>query len=659
MEESADYLAAQNQTMLRSLMLFALLPALGHAQPICMIQGAGGTSPYEGQQVSTEGVVTAVFQGSGTLSGYTIEQPGCDANVNTSNGIFVYAPNAGGISIGQRVAVTGTVLEFNGLTEITNATYSVLGIGTVTPTDINLPTANNPQGERYEGMFLRFPGSLVVANNGSWSQYGEVFLSPERPRIPTDRIDPNDADPAGTTSMGSTNVASVIAAQEVIDRSYILLDDARTNTWPTPAPWADDDGTLRAGSTVSDLTGVLHYSFGTYKIESPTPVVFQHALRPAVPEVGGTLRAAAINVLNYFTTLGDWGASNAGELARQRTKLVAAIQAMNADVVALSEIENSDDAWAHLLAGLNAAMGAGTYAVMEEDGFGQGTRTVILYKPGVLTPITELYWLNTGIFQRPHLTQGFQVNATSGRFLFSTMHLRSKICDNATGANLDQGDGQGCYNDLRRSQVSALVDHWAGVRSASGIDAQLIMGDLNAYTEEDPLDRLRASGLVDQMFEDGYTHSFASMFGALDHAFTTAAMSSTITGAAVWHINTDEPSTLDYRDSNQSRYQPNAFRCSDHDPVLVGFNGAGLVVGLAEDRPLERLDFDLGGTLATWRSNTAGASSVPIDVLDARGVLVRRISMQRGYATTDLAGLASGPYMWLSQGFGAGRFLLP
>ena len=91
----------------------------------------------------------------------------------------------------------------------------------------------------------------------------------------------------------------------------------------------------------------------------------------------------------------------------------------------------------------------------------------------------------------------------------------------------------------------------------------------------------------------------------------------------------------------------------------MGFNGAGLVVGLAEDRPLERLDFDLGGTLATWRSNTAGASNVPIDVLDARGVLVRRINMQRGYATTDLAGLASGPYMWLSQGFGAGRFLLP
>ena len=250
MEESADYLAAQNQTMLRSLMLFALLPALGHAQPICMIQGAGGTSPYEGQQVSTEGVVTAVFQGSGTLSGYTIEQPGCDANVNTSNGIFVYAPNAGGISIGQRVAVTGTVLEFNGLTEITNATYSVLGNGTVAPTELNLPAANNTQWERYEGMLLRFPGTLVVADNGSWSQYGEVLLSPERPRTPTDRIDPNDADPAGLTSTGSTNVAAVIAA--AIERSVPVLIAVPARNLD---PWRHFTGELARDWQAEELSG--------------------------------------------------------------------------------------------------------------------------------------------------------------------------------------------------------------------------------------------------------------------------------------------------------------------------------------------------------------------------------------------------------------------
>lgn len=644
--------------MLRGLLFLALLPSMVHAQPICAIQGTGASSPYQGQQVTTEGIVTAVFQGSGTLSGYYIEQPGCDADVTTSNGIFVYAPNAGSIAAGQRVSVTGTVVEFNGLTELTNTTYSVQGTGVVPPTEITLPIASNDHWERYEGMLLRFPGQLMVADNSGWSQYGEVYLAPERPRIPTDHIDPNDADPAGVTYVGSSNVAAITAAQSGVDRSYVLLDDARTNTWPNPAPWADGNGTLRAGSTVNDLTGVLHFSYGSYKIETPTPVVFQHAARPSVPEVGGTVRAAAINVLNYFTTLGGWGASNAAELGRQRTKLVAALQALNADVVALSEVENSDDAWIHLLAGLNAAMGAGTYAAREEDGVGQGTRMVILYKPAVLTPITQLYWLNTGIFQRPHLTQGFRVNATEGRFLFSTMHLRSKLCDNATGANQDQGDGQGCYNELRRSQVNALLDHWSGIRSASGIEAQLIMGDLNAYGEEDPLDRLRASGLEYRTAAEGYTHGYASMFGALDHAFTTVAMGSAITGTAVWHINTDEPSTLDYRDANQSRYQPNAFRSSDHDPLLIGFNGSELAVGIVEERLMEVASFSLQGTVATWVPRGEVVVSGSIELFDARGMLVRQIPQERTRTTADLVGLAPGLYTWRGPGYGAGRFIL-
>ncbi len=644
--------------MLRGLLFLALLPSFSHAQPICAIQGTGESSPYQGQQVTTEGIVTAVFQGSGTLSGYYIEQPGCDADATSSNGIFVYAPNAGIIVTGQRVSVTGTVVEFNGLTELTNATYSVLGNGVVPPTEINLPMVSFTHWERYEGMLLRFPGQLMVVDNNGWTQYGEVYLAPDRPRVPTDHIDPNDADPSGSTYMGGSNAAAVAVAQSAIDRSFVLLDDGRTTTWPNPTPWADGNGTLRAGSTVNDLTGVLHYSYGSYKVEASMPVVFQYATRPSVPEGGGTVRAAAFNVLNYFTTLGDWGASNGGELDRQRTKLVAALQALNADVVALSEVENSDDAWTHLLVGLNAAMGAGTYAAREEDGVGRGTRMVILYKPGVLTPITQLYWLNTGIFQRPHLTQGFRVNATEGRFLFSTMHLRSKLCDNATGANQDQGDGQGCYNDLRRSQVTALIEHWAVIRNASGIEAQLIMGDLNAYGEEDPLDRLRASGLAHRAPLDAYTHGYASMFGALDHAFTTVAMGSAITGSAVWHINTDEPSTLDYRDANQSRYQPNAFRSSDHDPLLVGFDGSGLAVGIAEERQKETASFSLQGTLATWFPQVEGAANGAIELFDVRGMLVRSIPQERARTIADLAGLAPGLYTWRGKGYGVGRFIL-
>lgn len=644
--------------MRRTLPLFILFPIMTQAQSICAIQGSGAASPYEGQQVTTEGIVTAVFTGSGSISGYYIEQPGCDTNVDTSNGIFVYSSNPGGIAVGQRLSVSGRVVEFNGLTEITNATHNVLGSGMVTPTDITLPIGSNTQWERYEGMLLRFPGQLVLVDNSSWSRFGEVYLAPQRTRIPTDHIDPNDAAPSGTSYSGSSNVAAVTTAQDAIDRGYILMDDARTATWPSPAPWADAVGTLRVGSTINDLTGVLHYSYDEYKLEPTVPVAFQYAPRPAVPSVGGTVRAGAYNVLNYFTTMGGWGAANSTELDRQRTKLIAALQAMNVDVLALCEIENTDDAWMHLLAGLNGAMGAGTYAALEEDALGQGTRTVILYKPAVMTPVTQLYGLSTGLFQRPHLTQGFQLNASGGRFLFSTMHLRSKLCENASGANTDQGDGQGCFNDMRRAQANALVDHWAGLRSATGIEAQLIMGDYNSYAQEDPIDRLRASGLVYQAVD--YTYGYASMFGTLDHVFATSTMDQVITGTAVWHINADEPATLDYRDANTGRYQPNAFRSSDHDPVLVGFNNDGLSVGLAGAASTNEAFFTLSGTRARWQFEQATTKGLLVQVMDARGAEIRTVTLTQGLAEIDLNDLATGVYAWRIGNTGASsRFFLP
>ena len=643
--------------MFRRVLPFLLLPTVVGAQSICAIQGNGTASPFAGQQVTTEGVVTAVFSGSGSINGYCIEQPGCDGSVDTSNGIFVYAPNAV-VAIGQRLSVTGTVVEFNGLTEITNSTHAVLGSGTVTPTDLVLPITSSGNWERYEGMLVRFPGQLMVVDNSNWSQYGELYMAPDRTFAPTDEVDPNDTDPGGTSSTGVSNVGAVQAAQDVIDRSFILLDDTRTSSWPDPAPWADAAGTLRNGSTLIDLTGVIHYSYGEYKLEPVAPLVFKHAERPAVPEVGGTLRAAGFNVLNYFTTLGEWGAANNAELGRQRAKLVAAIRAMNADVLVLCEIENADAAWQDLVAALNNVMGAGTYAVVEEDAFGQGTRTVILYKPSILEPITTLYALNTSIFQRPHLTQGFRVVATGGRFLFSTMHLRSKLCDGASGANMDQGDGQSCFNALRRSQVEALVDHWADVRSATGIPAQLIMGDFNAYTQEDPIDRSRSSGLHYQFVEGGYTHTYGSMFGTLDHVFATTAMEAVITGTAVWHINTDEPETYDYRDGNVSRYQPNAFRSSDHDPVLVGFQGGQLNVGLDERSERSQVIFSLDGERAHWWLNDPSITGT-LQLLDPAGRLVGGWSVTGGAVEADLGGLGAGCYTWRVPGLGSGRFFKP
>ena len=102
--------------------------------------------------------------------------------------------------------------------------------------------------------------------------------------------------------------------------------------------------------------------------------------RPAaVDDVGGRVKVAAFNVLNYFTTIDTTsssssgpcgplatldcrGADSAAELARQRAKEVVAIGALDADVVGLVELQNDDGtAVRDLVAGLNARPGAAPY----------------------------------------------------------------------------------------------------------------------------------------------------------------------------------------------------------------------------------------------------------------------------------------------------------
>ena len=154
--------------------------------PICQLQGTGPNTPYAGQTVTTTGIITAIHLGSGSLGGYFIEDPTCDTDPLTSNGLFVYQPNATGLSVGQRVQVTGSMLEFQGLTELSaTAPAQVLGTGTVAPTDLTLPVPFLVYFDRYEGMLVRIPGDLVVTDVSDWAQYGQVTLAPERLMTPT------------------------------------------------------------------------------------------------------------------------------------------------------------------------------------------------------------------------------------------------------------------------------------------------------------------------------------------------------------------------------------------------------------------------------------------------------------------------------------------
>jgi predicted extracellular nuclease len=105
----------------------------------------------------------------------------------------------------------------------------------------------------------------------------------------------------------------------------------------------------------------------------------------------------------------------------------------------------------------------------------------------------------------------------------------------------------------------------------------LVIGDLNSYGQEDPIDTLVSGGLVNQLAKyvplaERYSYVFDGQSGYLDHALATGSLSGQVRGATVWHINADEPRVLDYNTEFNPAYlyNPDKFRSSDHDPIVVG-----------------------------------------------------------------------------------------
>jgi predicted extracellular nuclease len=629
---------------------------------ISLLQGSGASSPRLNETVAVSAVVTGFLLGSsGTRDGFFLQEEDAEADADpaTSEGLFVYtaqspalAATVAGLGLGDVVTAVGKVIEFGGLTELTTEGVGVASLTRTataavlpTPATLRFPAATATAFERYEGMRVTVPEPLTVTDNESLGQFGELLLSSGGLLIgPTSVIDPNDDPATGTTSTGATNVPAINARVAADALRTLLLDDGSTRSYPVPTPHLTGTdsatATRRAGDTVTGLSGVLSYGFGTYRVQpvAPVPFVTANPRTAAPPFLGGTVKVASFNVLNYFTTFGgtnDRGASNATEFARQRAKIVAALRALDADIVGLIEIQNRADAGAvtnetavnDLVAALNTAIGtAGTYVALPPPTAGTGTdyiRNAFIYKPARVTPAGVSLTDTDAVFQRPPLAQRFTRVGDGSGVLVCVNHFRSKA--SGSGVDADQGDGQGGSNATRRTQAQRLVSFLDTAKASTLETDVLIIGDLNAYAEEDPIDVLRAAGYVDliERFAPAprYSYRFESTVGYLDHALASPSLVAQVTGASPWHINADEPEFLDYNlelnpnnpgagtktADQQALNAGTPFRSSDHDPVLVGLRlaDAGGVVVPTVARSPERQVVAVGGA-ATFTAEAAG-----------------------------------------------------
>lgn len=610
------------------------------------VQGSGDATPYNGQVVRVAGIVTGDFQDGnsggddGDLRGFYIQEESPDADTLTSEGIFVFDGTSPlvDVAVGDRVIVTGEATEFFGLTEI-SATAGIVHNtgtqGTISPTPVSLPAAAsvaNADGEliadleQYEGMLVQFTDVLSVTEYFNLDRFGEILLSQGGRLFQFTNANAPDA----------TGFATHLDDKA---RRTVMLDDGSSmqNSDPIryPAPGLDAANTVRGGDTVSNLTGVLHYSRGSggsgdehYRLMPTVEPGFVAAnQRPAIPLVPGNLKVASFNVLNFFNTLDTGnssqcflggsqvadacrGANSQDEYDRQLQKLVTTLQAIDADIYGLVELENDivegeNSSIDDLVEALNAAGGtpscganldwvdtvdrAGSDAIA--TGFIYCTQTARLADGTTVEslddsdPVVSDLFGSTPVFDgagtnRSPVAATFEETASAGRFTVVVTHMKSKGSAGPGPDDEDANDGAGFSNGTRLRGVQAL-DAWLQTDPTGSGDADfLIVGDLNAYLMEDPVRFLEDAGYSNLLTAFAtpplYSFVFDGQAGALDHAFATSSLVAQIDGAAEWHNNADEPDGLDY---NLDFGRPadifdgsDPYRASDHDPVIVGLS---------------------------------------------------------------------------------------
>ncbi|GAB2768794.1 hypothetical protein GCM10027020_22290 [Nocardioides salsibiostraticola] len=662
---------------------------------IAEIQGTGAASPLVGDDVVTRGVVTAAFP-EGGFNGFYLQTPGA-GTPEASDAVYVFGSAfVGDVAVGDYVEVTGEVAEFSGLTELLPATdgITVLEESVETPVaETVLPVAADR--EVHEGELFAPTEDYTVTNTFSTNQFGEVGLA--RGNKPL--IQPTDVEDAQTGDIARVEADNA-------DRAVTLDDGASINFLPfgggdnqdIPLPYLSPENPIRVGAPATFTAPVvLDYRFSTWRYQPQTqvtasddgPATFENTRTDAPEEVGGDVRLATFNVLNYFNTTGEAyelasgdtcsyytdrddnrvtvnrcggdgprGAAQDDDLERQQAKIVAAINALDADIVSLEEIENSialgeadrDDALSALVDALNDAAGSdvwdfvptpgpeGLPALEDQDVI----RTAFIFKPAAIDLVgASEVLVGSPAFSnaREPLAQAFKLAGGEDEDAFTVVvnHFKSK------GSGANDGTGQGNANPDRIAQATALNTFAEEFAADRGTEEIFLAGDFNAYTQEDPMQVLYDAGYTNLESDTPgeVTYSFSGLSGSLDHVLANDAAVELVTGVDIWNINSGESVAFEYSRTNYNVtdfYAPGPFRASDHDPEVIGLDLPDVAEPPAEVAvSAEKTKTRFGQAATVPITVTGDAADGRVEIRGDDGAVLGQAPVAGGTAEVELA----------------------
>ena len=571
--------------------------------PIADLQSA-----TQNQQYVIRGVITADYRYDNGFSGFYVQTPDTKAKANLSNAIFVYLPPSSqmtGGKVGEDVILKGRLTSYLNQLQMDQLDQNIQtcnqqASNAVTAQSVSLPfasltdtTGNVPK--RFQGMLVKIPQALTVSENYNYGRYGELYLSLGRLYLPTNLYPAKSAE------------AIALAKQNIL--SKIILDDGYNNQNRTP--WLPQNfsalNTLRSGYQLKNVEGILEYRFGAWRIQpiqgkaQPEIVKDTNPRSTVLAKDSKQIRVSSFNVLNYdngtekgFPT--ERGASTEAEFKKQHQKIVSALKAIDADVYGLMEIANNGYDDKSAIAYLTKALGADWKYVIPPKTTKLGTDAIavaIIYNSKRVKTVNDAV-VYDDLSQKNRVTMAQSFQPINGGKVFTVVpnHLKSKgSCpEDKKLADADQGDGQGCWNSTRLTAVQKLMQWIATNPTKTQKSNYLLVGDMNSYAKEDPILAFEKANykvlLNDEKIGQGKT-AYSYVFGVasdatgnggagnLDHAIADADLYPMVKRTFAWHINADEPTALDYNDDYKTDeqktlfYSNDAFRSSDHDPVIV------------------------------------------------------------------------------------------
>jgi predicted extracellular nuclease len=550
------------------------------------IQGASHRSPLEGQRVKTNGVVTLLNRSE---SGFWIQHPRGDGDPQTSDGIYVNAEKYSGPvskpSVGDEVEIEATVQELQfdkqlpltRLTEVTKLQILRTGVALPDPVELwALPDFSISEGiafwERLEGMRVTLKNGLVISPTTRHGEFGVVLPGNQGVR----------------SGFHGTHVRVHSPEPGSVDYNPERILVAAWTAVQVPM--------VRTGDKLTELVGVVDYTYGNFKIQPDRYRLETHSvprgrLSTFAPACVDCLQVATFNVENFFDTVDD---PQKEDMVLSRTqyetkikKLVKAIwvEMKAPTLLVLQEVENQK-VLQDLSVALNRQNPSLRYqGVCAGSSDGRGIQNAFLVD-------TQRLKLNKHfLMSTPEVAQAFGLKSESpgreplvGKFSLGSSeftvignHFKSKNGDQPL-MGVDQPPDRGTEVQ-RKKQAKALRQYVNQLLKEDPLANILLAGDFNDFEfsepgegEDHPLGILKGLpgdlvfvNLIESIpVEQRYTFIHEGNAQVLDHMLVSPELHSKKVGEAIAHFNADYPDGLSTSDMTPARV-------SDHDGVIGYF----------------------------------------------------------------------------------------